>query len=322
MRRAVTSSALALCLVLAAIPGLGAQNGPQVQPPAGFPAAGAPPTVTLTSPGAQPRKALRFVIANGHREHMTMDTALAMTLAVGENSIPEVKLPLFRVGADLAVTAVSETGDMTISITFTDVNWIAASGSDPSVLGRLNSMTADLKGLSGTIVMSNRAVTREVKLDISRISNPEFLQLMAGVQQMVQNLSLPLPEEPVGIGATWDVRLGLTANGVQTSAKYSVEIGALDDTSCTLKVSLEQTAPPQSISNPAMSGATISVDSLNGTAAGTTKIQFDMLTPTSEVNSNSKMTMNIDTGGDAQQMNMAMTMRATITPGVPSRPGG
>ena len=317
MRRAATSSALALCLVLVAIPGLGAQNGPQVQPPAGFPAAGAPPTVTVTSPGAQPRKALRFVIANGHREHLTMDTAMSMAFSIGENSIPEVKLPLLRVGADLEVTAVSDTGDMTISMTFTDVNWIATPDTAPPLLERLNSMIGELKGLSGTTVVSNRAVTRDVKLDFSKISNPQLSQAMAGVQQMVQNLSLPLPEEPVGVGATWDVRLGLKANGVQTFTKYSVEIARLDDTSRTLKVSLEQTAPPQSMSTPDTSAATVSVDSFNSTGAGTTKIQFDSLSPTSEVNLTSKMTMSIETGGNAQEMNMAMKMKATVTPGVP-----
>src|SRR5262252_1287156 len=117
MRRIVMSAVLALCLTAAAMPRLGAQ---QVQPPAGFPAIGAPPTVTMTSPGAQPRKALRFVVANGHKEHMTMDTAMGMTMDMAGMSMPEMKLPTLRVGADLVVNAVSSTGDMTIGMAFTN----------------------------------------------------------------------------------------------------------------------------------------------------------------------------------------------------------
>ena len=48
-------------------------------------------------------------------------------------------------------------------------------------------------------------------------------------------------------------------------------------------MALDQTAPPQSISNPALAGATASIDALNSTGNGSTTIQFDTLAPTGEV---------------------------------------
>jgi hypothetical protein len=239
-----------------------------------------------------------------------------MTMAVGGNSTTETKMPVLRSGADLEVTAVSNTGDMTISMTFTDGKWIATPSSDPSMMTALNGAILALKGLSGTMVMSNRAFTRDATFDTSKVSNPQLSQAMAPIKQMLQNLSLPLPEEPVGVGATWEVRLGLNANGIQTFSRHSVEVTAMDDKSCTLKMAVEETAPPQSFSNPTIGGATMSVDAFNSTGSGTTKIQFDTLSPTSELNVNTKMTMSIDMGGNAQQMNMAMSMKSTITPGV------
>lgn len=316
MRRIVMSSALALCCVGVVTPRLDAQSPQQVRPPAGFPAAGAPPTVTVISSGAEPRKALRYVSAKGHREHVTMDFLMAITMTVGDTSLPEVKAPTLRGDLDVEVTDVSPAGDMTLSTTFTDANWIAASDSDRSMMARLNSVTSDLKGLSAVTVVSSRGITRDVKLDTDKITNPQLSQTLAGLQQVLQNVSQPLPDEPVGVGARWEVRSGVNANGVQMFNTVSLQLTAMDDTSYTLKVGLEQTAPPQAISTPAMGGATASLDSSTGTGTGTAKIQFDSLSPTSEMNVNTKTTMSIDMGGNVQHMNMAMSMKVAVTPGV------
>jgi len=315
MRRVVVSSALALCSVGLATPGLNARSSQQVQPPAGFPAVGAPPIITVISSGAEPRKALRYVGAKGHREHLTMDFLMAITMTIGDTSLPEIKAPMLRTDMDVEVTAVSATDDITIATTFTDANWIAASDSDPSMMARLNSVTADLKGLSGTTVVSNRGITRDVKIDTSRISNPQLSQTIAGLQQAMQNVSQPLPEEPVGVGATWRVRSSMNANGVQMFNNVSLQLTEMDETSYTLKLALDQTAPPQTVSTPAMGGAAASIDSSTGTGTGTMKIQFDRLSPRSEMNLNSKTTMSIDMGGNVKHMNMAMSMTLAVTPG-------
>jgi hypothetical protein len=320
MRRIVMSSALALCCVGLVTPRLNAQSTQQVQPPAGFPAIGAPPTVTVISNGAEPRKALRYVSAKGHREHLTVDFLMALNISVGDTSLPEVKAPMLRGDVDVEVTDVNATGDMTLSTIFTDANWIGASDSDPSMMARLNSVTSDLKGISGVTVVSSRGITRDVKLDTSKITNPQLSQTLAGLQQVMQNVSQPLPEEPVGVGATWEVRSGANANGVQMFNTVSLQLTAMDDTSYTLKVALEQTAPPQTVSTPAMGGATASLDSSTGTGTGTAKVQFDKLTPTSQMNMNTKTTMSIDMGGNVQHMNMAMSMKVAVTPGVVKPP--
>jgi hypothetical protein len=316
MRRIVMLSALALCFVGLAIPRVSARGAQQVPPPAGFPAVGAPPIITVISSGAEPRKALRYVSAKGHREHMTMDFLMAITMAVGDTALPEIKAPMMRGDVDVEVTAVSTTGDMTLSTTFTDASWIGASDSDPSMLARLNSVTADLKGLSGTTVVSSRGITRDVKIDTSRISNPQLSQTIAGLQQVMQTVSQPLPEEPVGVGATWEVRSGMNANGIQMFNTVSLQLTAMDDASYTLRVAVEQTAPPQAISTPAMGGATASIDFVTGTGTGTAKMQFDRLSPTSEMTMNSTTAMSVDMGRNVQHMNMAMSMKVAVTPGV------
>jgi hypothetical protein len=55
---------------------------------------------------------------------------------------------------------------------------------------------------------------------------------------------------------------------------------------------------------------------LSTTFTGTAQIQFDSLSPTSEMNVNTKTTMSIDMGGNVQHMNMAMSMKVAVTPGV------
>jgi hypothetical protein len=316
MRRIGVSSAVLLCCVALITPRLGAQSTQPVQPPPGFPAVGAQPTLSVTSTGAEPRKVLRYVVASGHREHLTMDMAMAMSIAVDGQPIPGLKVPALRIGADLEVTDVSNNGDMTVSWTFTDVRWIGAPDDDPSMVTRLNSMTASVKGLTGTNVVSNRGIPGDLKMDTSKISDPRLSQAISQMQQELRHLYLPLPEEPLGVGSTWEIRSGMNANGMQLFNRASVQLTAIDDTSCALEAEVEITAPPQTISNPAMGGATATLDATKGSGAGTTRIQFDTLSPTGKSNVTINGAMSVDVQGTVHHMNIAVTAKSTIAPGI------
>lgn len=315
MRRTVMSSPLSLCVVSVLISQLGAQSAQPVQPPVGFPSLGAPPTVTLTIPGAEPRRALRYVVANGHRERLTIDTATTMTMSGTDNLMRELKEPLERVAADLEVRDVSNTGDIAISWTFTDSRRIAGADTDPAVMTAMSSLTPDLRGVSGTVVMSDRGVTRDVKFDASQISSPQLSRVLATIQGLLQSLSVPTPEEAVGAGAEWEVRRSAGTYGVQVFEKLSVQLITMDDRSCTLKATVEQTAPSQAIPKVGISGATASFDDFKATGVGTMTMQFGSLSPATELNINANMNASIDMRGGVQRINMRMAMKRTATTG-------
>ena len=148
-----------------------------------------PPRVTLLAPGAEPRKALRIVVPSTLKSHMDMEMAMAMAMNVGGQEIPATTLPAMRIGADMAVTNVAASGDVTYTMSFTGVGLASSAGVDPAVASAIEAMSGELKTISGTATVSNRGINRQVKIDTSKATNPQFTQMMDSVTNSLNGVS-------------------------------------------------------------------------------------------------------------------------------------
>ena len=305
-----------LLLVLGGSPLTRGQSA--VPPPPGFPAVGEPTTIAVTSTGAAPRRALRYVVPAGYRGHMNMDMTMSLAMRSGGGQvIPAMQVPTVRVGADTAVTGVSATGDITFTIAFTGMALQSTAGVDPTALGPFRAVSDELKNVKGTATISSRGVTRSLQMDTSQASSPQIGQMMDSVKTSVAGISMPLPEEPVGVGAHWEVRQAMGSTGMALFQKVECELAALDAGSATLTLKIEQTAPAQPMRNPSLPpGADLSIESITGAGTGTMTVAFNALVPTSDMSSRSTMVMTMKAGGAAaQQVTVETTMKVAVAPG-------
>jgi hypothetical protein len=140
--------------------------------------------------------------------------------------------------------------------------------------------------------------------------------MMGSVTNSLTSLSMPLPEEPVGVGARWEVRQASVSGGLTMFQKVECELKALDPRSATLAIKIDQTAPPQPMNNPSLpAGATVMVDSVTGTGTGTMKVALDSLVPTSEADSRTTMVMSVNSGGSPQPISIETTVKLAVAPG-------
>ena len=312
MKRATRLAVLVLCLDLSPI----THGQAVVQAPAGYPALGEPPRITVISTGTEPRQALRYVVPSGYRAHMNMDMTMGMTMSMAGQSMPLTGLPPMRLGADMAVTGVSPAGDIAYSMAFTGMGFPKTDGLDPAALAPLDALTADIKSIAATATLSSRGINRDLHVDTSKVSNPQFSQMMDSMTNSLNGISMPFAEEPVGIGARWEVRQALASVGVTMWQKVDCEVAALDSRSATLKITLAQTAPSQPMKNPNLPpGAEMTIDTLTGTGSGTMSVPLDGLVPTSEMNNKITMVVSTTVGGARQQMTMETTLKLLVAPG-------
>jgi len=248
----------------------------------------------------------------GFKSRLDMVMAMSMNMDMGGMQMP-MSMPAMKLSADVAVTGVAPNGDMTYSLEFSDMT-IDGTGADPNVVAAMQGAMPSMKGLKGTAVVTARGVQKSVNLDMSTV-NPALQQTMQAMTSSLENMSLPFPEEAVGVGAKWEVKQAVANGGMKTFQKITVELTAVDGNSVTLALKTEQTAPPQPVNNPQMpAGATMSLVSLSGTGTGTMKIKLDSLVPTSEMNAKTSTVMDMTMSGQSQRMSMDMTMKVTISP--------
>jgi hypothetical protein len=298
--------------VLAAL-AVAARPFAQGQSPAmeGYPAVGAPATVTLLAAGAAPRKALRYAIPAGHKANADMTMTMSMAMNVGGLAMP-MDFPNMKIGMAVSVTTVAPNGDITYDLGFTGLTVDDTGGANPAIAAALQPMQASITSIKGTATISDRGVTRSTKINSA---DPSLQQLMGQLTSSAENLSSPFPEEAVGVGARWEVRQANTSGGQTTFQKTVYEIVSIDGAAVSVKVATEQTAPPQSISNPALpAGAEMHLDKMAGTGEGTATIRLDALVPTSQMTMNSAMAMTMGLGGQTQSIVADNKVRVTIAP--------
>jgi hypothetical protein len=127
-------------------------------------------------------------------------------------------------------------------------------------------------------------------------------------------MSMPFPDEAVGDGGQWEVRQAIKSAGAQMFQKIQVEVVSVDAQGVTLKMNVEQTIPQQSMSNPALPGATMNIEKGGGVSAGTTAMRFNALVPTSETTGTTAMAMAVDMGGQTQRISVETKLKVSIAP--------
>lgn len=288
---------------------------PQAVSMPGYPAPGGPATVTLASPGAEPRTRLRYKVAAGLKETMSLTTAIGLTMSMEGMAMPAMDLPLMKLTADMAVTGVAPNGDITYDVAFTGMTAEATPGMDPSVAAMMQSAGDGITALKGSVTISDRGVNRAATINVDKVTDPNLRQTLGAIASSLESMSMPMPEEAVGVGARWEVRQAIKAGGAQTFQRVECELASVDAQGATIRIKVEQTAPPQGISNPALpAGTTVNIEKLAGTGTGTIALRFNSLVPTSEMSSSTAMAMAMDLGGQTQRMAVDTKVKLSIAP--------
>lgn len=317
--RRTSASVLALTCALATVAVTAAPQAPASQASTikmdGYPAPGAPAIVTVLGPGAEPRVPLRYTIANALKDQLAMSMDMSMALDVGGMAMPPMTMPTMKTSADLTVTGVAASGDVTYDLALTGMT-VDTSNVPPQLAGMFQGMDADYKTIKGSGTITNRGVPVSSKLDTANVANPQLKQMLDSVSTSLQNLSIPLPEPAVGVGAKWEVRSSITAGGLQSFQKTTYEIASIQGKTVTLKTTTESTAPSQPMNNPALpAGTDMRLEKLTGNGSGTATLHLDSLVPSSTASVQNNMVMAVSMGGDSQTMTTNVTLKIVIAPG-------
>jgi hypothetical protein len=290
-------------------------HGQTVTPPAGYPALGASPIVAVQSTGAEPRRALRYAFVKGQQDGLAMDMTMGLTMDMAGMSMPPIQMPTMHMVAKTTVSDVSASGDASVAVSFSDVSLQNDANADPTLAGLLQSGLADMKNLTSTSTVSPRGFIKDSKMDLSRLANPQMAQMAGAMSSTMNSIAMPMPEEAVGVGAKWTVRMALPSNGLNVFQEVQVELTALDAQSATLTLKTVQTAPPQAVQGAGLpAGLQASLDRFEGTGTGGMTIRFGSVVPTSTMNSKTNTTMSVDAGSGVQQISVAVTVKAAVGP--------
>lgn len=211
----------------------------------------ASPQVTLLAAGSGAKAPLRYQLAVGATQTLTltMDLQLAMSLRTGatETLLPRARLPKTRFTLDLRVLEVAADGAATLEYRHRRSEVVKDPKVEPAVLEATGRSLAELAGLAGRMVVSTRGFVREHRLELPAKLSPEAQQSLENLKRSMGQLAAPLPEEPVGKGARWQAKTTVELNGAVLDMVSSSELTERKGKRAKIKTAIEQTSGRQEL---------------------------------------------------------------------------
>lgn len=243
--------------------------------------AGSKTTVKLLEPGAEPRTALRYKFQANRSEEMIMEMSMAMAVEMGDLKQPETSVPGTRMTMTIDGKDVSPEGDLHYEFELTQVEVLSTPSDNPMIVNMMKQQVNSMQGLSGSATVTSRGFAKEAEIKPPPGIDAQTKQFMDNMKQSMNQMSAPLPEEPVGRGARWEVTMPVETPAMKLTQIATYTLSEIQDDKVKFDVAIKQTAPPQDIAAP---GAKVSLESLDSSGTGTIEMQMTNLVPTSNVN--------------------------------------
>lgn len=201
------------------------------------------PSVKLLSPGAEPRAKLRYQLAPGAAETITVEQSRSEAM-VGQKprTVPPTKLTVA-----LAAKGKAASGDWDWSYEVKE----ATMGGDGKVAGasaaQINKELQKVIGLKGTFVVSDRGHVRKVDPVIPPGNDAVVAMVAPGLADNIQTGFVALPVAAVGAGAKWERSFSSRQAGITVNTVATYELVSVSGDEVKLKVTSKQDAGKQSM---------------------------------------------------------------------------
>jgi hypothetical protein len=272
------------------------RSSQQAQPEAKPPAAASTLRAKLLDAGAEPRKVLRLHPGPGAKQTLSMTIKIAMDVQAAGMPNQSMKIPTIRMTMDTTVKSLSPDGDILYDVTVGNAEVAAEPDANPQIVQVIKSAFSGFKGLSGSGAASDHGFAKGTVMKTPAGADPQLSQILDQVRESFSRLLVPLPEEAVGPGARWEVKMPVKSQGMTIDQTTAYQLVSVQGDRVTVKDSVEQHASNQKIQNPAMPGLTLDLTKMVGTATGDLAFDLTGLLPregTSTLTMEAVMEMNI-----------------------------
>ncbi len=270
--------------------------------------------VTLISAGNEPRRAVRFSPEVGQIQKSDLIVKMSQKILVGGMAMASQPIPPQKMTMETKVTDVSSDGDISFEFEYTNMKVIDDPNRPSPIAATLEKMLEPMIGSTGQGVVTNRGMTRSGKFNVPDDLSPQLKQLLAGMEDAMNRLSSPVPEEAIGEGAQWKITQRVVANGMKLTQTSIHTVTSMSKDGFEMSVKLEQEAESQVITNPMLpAGTKLKLDSLvsDGTAEITVE-EAAVFPVSSKMKIDSNSNMSIDAAGQTQKMTTEITMEMSL----------
>jgi len=238
------------------------------------------PEVVVTDTGAEPRRPMRLTPTVGDTTAVDVQMAMTTEGEMNGRAVSAPESPPIELGMRMTVEDV-RADEVEISFVYDRVQ----ADAEPAVAERVRSF----QNSSGTLVTTRQGVFVDGDLQLAPGTDPAVRSVMDQLERQMADLTIPLPGEPVGAGAEWEVTSSVELYGVKLCNVATYRLTEFDGTTYVMETATKIRPVEGGVYEVRGSGHA------EGTSTG------DLSSPiarSAEVRGNTEMSVSAQTGGD------------------------
>jgi hypothetical protein len=290
----------------------------------------APPSVASSAPaapavsvglkvldaGAEPRVQARYALKKGKTFRLGLVQKNRIAMKANGQAMPPSDVPAIKTVLQWDVI---EMKDDTAKLAFKVVSAKTQGSSSDPMAAQVNEMLAGFKAFRGSQRIDSRGKLIDFEIDDTQKTAPHLAQALESVKQSLGQMVAPLPEEPIGAGARWQVVSRLEQFGLELTQRVEYRAISVQPKGIVAAVTIEQSSPPGKVSPPGMpQGMAVDLLALDSKGQGEVQIDFDKFISKSNLDLTLGMKMLVPEGSGVpaggQTVEMDLTMGVDIRP--------
>lgn len=266
------------------------------------------PTIEVLRDGSEPREALRLAPPAGASARVAMTMRLGIEQSGASDA--SLKAPPIRATIETTLQDTTAEGNFHAAFTYPSFDVLRGNGASASQRRSVESRLAAFDGLSGDLTVTPRGELVDSNLEIPPEADTQATQLLTQIGDQFRDLTIPLPETPVGVGARWRGTTQLRLNGIEARQVYEYRLKKRTGTTLELDVRGTQTARRQTVDS---GGVTLRVKSYKTTYRGTTTVDLTRLLPVeSSVRGSGDQTFDVEAGDESGELRQHLDLRIDV----------
>lgn len=273
--------------------------------------------VKLLSAGTGTKTPLRYHFRAPETHRVLVTITMSVGVSTEERSVPVQRMPAMEMELALAHEAVSQAG--VLKYNFQLIRAELAGGDGGSMKRRfsktLGPALKQLEGLKGSGEASPRGLAKLGTIQVPPSMPSEARKAVQSLQEQLQRLAVPLPEQAVGEGARWEVSQPLQRATLRMGQTITYTLVKRQANRVTFDVSLKQFAPQQELNKAQLPrGATAVLHSLRSSGTGRFEVDLSRPAPRGTLRYHTRMDQTVSAGGKSQRMQIDMRFEARFAP--------
>lgn len=244
--------------------------------------------VTVLSSGAEPKRALRYRLPTGATESVTVQILLGMSASGEERDVEVVGLPT-KLTALIGPTERLENGHLRYTIFIQDAKADYPKNASLSFINSVERELSPLREVRGTVEMNDRGLVQAFKFHIPKSVPPRTVTLLGNIRSWL--MSIPLPDEAVGVGAQWMAQRKVDLGGLMIDQAVRYELTSLQGNEISLEVVARQSGARQTFTDQGVDATLKTIESL---ATGSVQMSLTRLGTTSEADISTQMRISVE----------------------------